>query len=112
LGRGLSGIPAGWHRFQGAFGDGLERLVERVYQPALRWALSRRYLTVAIATALLAVTLGWVLGGHLPFTFFPPVEAENVAALVTMPLGTPPERTEAAVASSSRRGARTSSATC
>ena len=47
--------------------------------------------------ALFAITIGFVAGGHIRFVFFPPVEGDNVAATVTMPLGTTTEETQRAV---------------
>ena len=52
---------------------------------------------MAIAIAMFMITMGLVGGGHVRFTFFPPVEGDNVAAAVTMPLGTTMEETKRAV---------------
>ena len=43
-------------------------------------------------------TLGAILSGRLPFSFFPPLEADYVAAKLTMPQGTPVLATRRAVA--------------
>jgi len=94
----LRGMRGAWRRFQDGFGRLLDRLIERSYRPSLRWALAQRYTTVAIALALLLSTVGWVLGGRLKFSFFPPVEADNVVALLTMPQGTAAEVTTRALA--------------
>ena len=66
----------------------MDQFVLRIYRPSLRWCLEWRYLTMAIAIAVFMITMGLVGGGHVRFTFFPPVEGDNVAAAVTMPLGT------------------------
>jgi multidrug efflux pump subunit AcrB len=86
-----------WMRFQTSFARGLEWFIACVYRPVLARALHWRYLTVAIALAMLLTTSGLVAGGWIRFFFFPPVEGDNVAAMLTMPLGTPVEVTEAAV---------------
>ena len=68
-------------------------------------ALAWRYTTVALAVALLLVAFGALAGGRLPFSFFPPIEADRVIARLTMPLGTPAHVTEAAVRTLERSAA-------
>jgi multidrug efflux pump subunit AcrB len=92
--RGLSGA---WRRFQGRFAAGLDFFIERVYRRVVQVAIEWRYLTTAIALTSLLVTAGLVFGNKIRFTFFPDVEADYVAAMLTMPQGTPPSVTEAAV---------------
>ncbi len=87
-----------WERVQGHFANGLESVVERFYRPALERFLHWRYLAVATGVATLITTMGLVAGGWVRFTFFPPIEADNVAAFVTMPQGTPSRVTADAVA--------------
>jgi len=82
-----------WSRVQGAISAALDRFVERVYQPLLARALDWRWLTISVGVALLLVTLGWAGSGRVRFNFFPQVESDWVMAEITMPLGTPPERT-------------------
>ena len=91
------GIQRVWNNFQGRFASGLEWFIQKVYQPFLEWCLHWRYLTMGAALAVLLFTLGLVGGGWIRFFFFPAVEGDNVAAMLTMPLGTPVEVTEAAV---------------
>ena len=50
-----------------------------------------------MAILLLFLTLGHLASGRMHFSFFPPVEADFLAAWLTMPQGTPFEVTEAAV---------------
>jgi multidrug efflux pump subunit AcrB len=92
--RGVSGL---WRRFQSGFSERLERFVERVYQPVLKRCLHARYLTVAVALFILLSTVGLVGGGWIKSVFFSPVEGDNVAAMLTMPLGTPADVTARAV---------------
>ena len=92
--RGIAGL---WDGFQTKFVRALDGFIRRAYQPSLEWSLRWRYLTVTLGLAALLVTAGLVQGGWIRFFFFPPVEGDNVAAMVTMPLGTPVEVTEAAV---------------
>lgn len=97
LWRAMSASPGAWRRFQESFAKRFEELVQHRYRPLLRQALRWRYFTVAVALALLLVTIGFVAGGHIRFSFFPPIEAENVAAHLTMPQGTSPEATARAL---------------
>ena len=86
-----------WKRLQATLSGSLTRLGRRGYLPVLRHALEWRYATVAIAVSLLMVALASVGTGRLRWTFFPPVESDYVSAMVTMPPGTPIERTAEAV---------------
>ena len=72
------------------FVDGpFARFVDR----AVRW----RYVTLASGVAVLIVIAGLIAGGYLKFVFFETVEADNMIARVSMPLGTPVERTQVVV---------------
>ena len=88
----------GWTRFQKGFAMAAESFAQRIYKPVLEFCLNWRYLTVCSGVAILLLTLAGYAGGHFRFTFFPPVEGDNVAAWVTYPRGSPVETTEAAVA--------------
>ena len=81
-------------RFQRWFADGLERFVEKCYQPVLDWALKWRYATLAIFLAVLAISIGWVAGGRMLRVPFPRVESDRVTCRLTMQEGTPFEVTE------------------
>lgn len=86
-----------WASFRDLFSEGLMTFVRKHYSPFLERALEWRYLTAAIGIFLLLVTFGYVGAGWIGFTFMPPVEADNVVALVTMPLGSSPNQTADAV---------------
>ncbi|NIW24750.1 MAG: hypothetical protein GWN29_09405, partial [Gammaproteobacteria bacterium] len=89
------GLSAAWRRFQKRFADGLDRFIEKVYRPVIAFAIEWRYLTLAFGMATLLATAGLVFGNKIRFTFFPNVEADYVAAMLTMPQGTPPDVTAA-----------------
>jgi multidrug efflux pump subunit AcrB len=89
------GVVDRWQRVQGGVGELLARFVARVYRPVLRRALAERHLAVAIGGAALLVTLGSVVGGWVPFTFLPHTESNHVTAILTLPLGSPSETTDA-----------------
>jgi len=61
------------------------RLVER----AVKW----RYVTLSIGIAIFIATIGFIAGGYIEFVFFDTIEADNMIAMLTMPLGTPVEQT-------------------
>ena len=87
-----------WHRFQSIFSDGLMRFVEQYYRPLLAKALEWRYTTLCWGFATLFITIGLVGGGWIKFVFFPPVDADNVVAVLEMPRGTPANVTAGAIA--------------
>ena len=71
----------------------LEWLIVRTYRPVLKVALEWRYVSVAVAFSILLLTVGAIAGGRVKFSFFPPVEADNLVAYLTLPQGTPVEKT-------------------
>ena len=91
------GKPGPWRRFQQLFANGLKVFVRKCYQPLLEGALRWRYVTAATGLATLILTGGMVLGGWTNFHFFPSIEADFMAASVTMPQGTPADVTSEAV---------------
>lgn len=76
---------------------GLKRFVDGPYRRWLALALRWRYLTMASGVALLLVTVGIWLGGHIKFVFFPKVESDNMNMTLTMPAGTSITRTREVV---------------
>jgi multidrug efflux pump subunit AcrB len=86
-----------WQRFQRGFDRRLKSFIRNVYEPSLDLALRWRYVTLAIGVATVMITVGLVRGGWVKFTFFPTPPGEDVVALLTMPLGTPREKTSDAV---------------
>ena len=94
---GRSAFTRRWKRLQRFSGGSLERFAAAIYRPALERALEWRYTTIAGAILLLFLTVGHLASGRMHFSFFPPVEADFLAAWLTMPQGTPFEVTEAAV---------------
>ncbi len=65
----------------------------RFVQLAVRW----RYVTLACGLAILFITIGFIAGGYIKFTYFDAVEADNMIATLTMPQGTPIEKTKEVV---------------
>jgi len=87
---GLRGL---WRRVQNVMDAALQWWIHKIYKPSLEWCLRWRYLTLTSSLMLLLLTAALVVGGRIKFVFFPSVEGENVAAFLTMPLGTPAEVT-------------------
>ena len=90
-------LGRGWASFRDLFSGGLTVFIRKYYSPALERALEWRYLTLSIGVFVLLFTFGFASAGWIGFTYMPPVEADNVVALVTMPLGAAPSQTAAAV---------------
>ncbi|MDH4037699.1 MAG: efflux RND transporter permease subunit [Candidatus Krumholzibacteria bacterium] len=91
-------VNRAWKRFQKRCADGLDTVARKFYAPGLRIALKFRYGTVALALAVMLITIGIVGAGWIKFRFFPDVESDFVAASVTMPPGVSVESTADAVA--------------
>ena len=89
--------PGLWRRFQSLFSNGLKTFIRTVYEPLLARAIEWRYVTAAVGVSTLVLTVGMVLGGWTSFRFFPSIEADFMAASITMPLGAPVETTGDAV---------------
>jgi multidrug efflux pump subunit AcrB len=83
-----------FNRFQLLFSGGLEQLIEKFYQPCLRWALEWRYLTLSVFIGILVLFIGLISGGRIQRVSFPTVESETVTCRLTMQEGTPFEITE------------------
>ena len=56
-----------------------------------------RYATVSFSILILLVTVGYFAGGRVQFEFMPDVEADNMVATLTLPLGTPVDKTSESV---------------
>jgi multidrug efflux pump subunit AcrB len=81
-----------WKRIEqrrGRFDGHIENFVAKVYQPVLTWVRHNRYMTLAIAIAILLTTAGVFRSGMIKFTFMPQVEADELVVSLSMPPGTP-----------------------
>jgi len=103
-------LPAHLSSKRGKPGKGIRRLTDKInnfidknlkrfvngpfanfVERAVRW----RYVTLSLGLAIFLTTVGIVAGGYIKFVFFDAIEADNVIALIRMPLGTPVEQTRA-----------------
>ncbi len=79
--------------WQERFANGFEDKILKYYKPALDFALSHRYSTLASFTGILIVMLMLIASGWTRFVFFPVMESETATASLIMPVGTPFEVT-------------------
>ncbi len=75
----------------------LKWFIRTIYRPLLGSCLAWRYLTAATALVVFVLTVSLLGAGWLQFNFMPRIEAENVLAVLAMPLGTPMDQTAQAV---------------
>ncbi len=80
-------------RFRHAIETSVDWVIERLYGPVLRWAVTYRLIVAATALAIFLLALGVVGGGHINFFLFPKTDAEFVISQLTLPQGTPSDRT-------------------
>ena len=69
-------------------------MIEKYYGPFLDKVLHTRYITIAIAVAVLLVTIAYVKSGRMGMSMFPKIESDYAQASVTLPYGAPIENTE------------------
>ena len=94
----LEGTPLveGWIKFQGKFSGALEFFATNTYKPFLEKTLEWRWVTWAVATAVLITSIALIASGRVIFQFFPAVEGDRIFATLTMPEGINVEYTEQA----------------
>jgi len=71
----------------------LKRVINGPYARLLEMVVKWRYAAVAFGVAILLLTLGVWQAGWIKFTFFPKIEGDTLECLITMPSGTPAQRT-------------------
>ncbi|MDH3993930.1 MAG: efflux RND transporter permease subunit, partial [Gammaproteobacteria bacterium] len=86
-----------WLDLQDLISGSLQTAATRYYLPAVTRAMQWRYVTVACGVVVLAITLSLFASGRMQFQFFPAVEGTHLYAKLTMPEGTPVEKTAEAV---------------
>ena len=72
-------------RFQGKIAAGLDRFVQGVYQPLLRWAVSHRLAVVCGFLAMALTMAGYIAGGRMKFVSFPSVDTMRIYAILDLP---------------------------
>lgn len=76
-----------WITFQTAIADSLSNLANNVYRPFLVKTLEWRWVTWAVATAILLTAIALIASGRVVFQFFPSVDGDRVYATLNMPEG-------------------------
>ena len=96
--RGLSHpLVRRWQALQERLSAGMERMASHYYLQAITTALQWRYLTISAGLVVLLITASLFMSGRMQFQFFPAVEGTHLYATLTMPEGTPVEKTAEAV---------------
>jgi multidrug efflux pump subunit AcrB len=94
--REAGGLRGLFHRSKHVVSEKLEWFVRHVYRGHLDWSLRNRSIVIAVATAVMLITVGFAGGGHIEFTFMPRIESDTVTASLTLPQGTTMEESLAA----------------
>ncbi len=76
----------------------LKQFIAGPYASLVRFCVRWRYATFGVGLFALILCLGMYQAGWVKFTLFPRVQGDTMRAFITMPVGTPVERTEAVVA--------------
>lgn len=84
-----------FHHLQQRFSIWFVHAVELVYGPVLDFILRFRYVTVALAVALLVLTVGFMKGGRLATVPFPRVDSDYAVVTAVLPYGSAVEKTKA-----------------
>ncbi|MBN2396935.1 MAG: efflux RND transporter permease subunit [Deltaproteobacteria bacterium] len=88
-------VMAWLHRNQQRFSNKFSRLVREHYGPFLDRALVWRYLTIAVALAVLLMTLVYVKSGRMGITLMERIESDFAQVEIALPYGSAVEKTEA-----------------
>lgn len=76
-------------RYINTFGDGIMSwLRDKVYSPALHFALHNKLFTFSIFAVFLILTIGSIGGGIVRTSFFPQIASDRIAIELSMPNGT------------------------
>ena len=84
-------------RLQKNIGGAVGWIRDSIVRPGVAFAAQWRYATVGLAMAFFILCIGLLQSGQVRFVFFPAVEGNGLSASVTMPDGTPFERTDRAI---------------
>lgn len=82
------------NRVNDSVSRGMKWFTEGPYRRAVGAVIAYRYVTLAVAVALLSMSVALVASGIVPFSFFPSLEGDRVTVAVKLPYGAPLEQTE------------------
>ncbi len=80
-------------RFQIWVNDALDKFINGIYKNTLMRVVRFRQISFAVAITILLLSVGVIMGGFLPFKFFPNLEGDLVRVTATLPFGTPLDET-------------------
>lgn len=80
-------------QFQGRIAAALERFVENVYEPSLRWCVRHRASVLAGFVVMALLMAGYCRSGRMKFVSFPAVDSQRITAFLDLPDDTPLEVT-------------------
>lgn len=83
-GQNRNPVARAWETLQDYVNAGLNALRDRVYTPAVRWALTYRYGVVMGFFAIAVVIIGLMINGNIRTTFFPDIPGSYVTVMVNM----------------------------
>lgn len=72
-----------------------EHFRDQRFRPLVALAIEHRYSTVSLTFGLMLLAVGLLVGGRIPFVFFPSPESSVIYANATFVAGTPQAQTEA-----------------
>lgn len=75
--------------------NAFEHFRDQRFRPLVTKAIEYRYTTVSLTLALMLLAVGLLVGGRIPFVFFPSPESSVIYANATFVAGTPRTQTEA-----------------
>lgn len=82
-------------RFRQRLDNAFDHFREHRFRPLVSKAIEYRYTTVSLTLALMLLAVGLLVGGRIPFVFFPSPESSVIYANATFVAGTPRAQTEA-----------------
>jgi multidrug efflux pump subunit AcrB len=72
-------------------------LRDRFYEPVVRFTVQNRFVSFAIITTMLILTIGSIMGGVVRVTLFPSIASDRVSIDLLMPEGTNPKTTDSII---------------
>jgi len=86
---GRTRLGRGIHHLQQRFSRGFRRAIQRVYGTFLDRCIRHRYLTIAVAAAILTAVGGFVASGQIGMVLMPRVESDRADVTAVLPVGSP-----------------------
>ncbi len=87
------GFGNAWNRLQSALSAWLLRLSLEYYEPLVRRAIAKRYITAAVGVGALILAVAVIASGRVVWGFFPAMEGDRIFATLEMPEGVAVEAT-------------------